>query len=189
MSAAPPELWLARHGDTAWTVLRRHTSATDLELNEAGVQAARALAPKLEGRRYDVVLSSPLRRALETAHLAGFEPEVDARLREFDYGEYEGITSAQIRETRPDWDLWRDGAPGGEMPDDVGRRMDELIADIRAQADERALVFGHGHALRILVARWLGLPAAEGRRFLLRPAGLGVLGSEYGRAAVARWGV
>jgi probable phosphoglycerate mutase len=189
MADAPPELWLARHGDTAWTVSRQHTGVTDLELNEDGVAAARALAPKLEGRRYDVVLSSPLRRALDTAHLAGFEPEVDDRLREFDYGEYEGITTAQVHETRPRWDLWVDGSPGGETPDDVGRRMDELIADIRARARERALVFGHGHALRVFTARWLGLTAAEGRRFLLGPAGVGVLGSEHGYTAVARWGV
>ncbi|UGS34795.1 histidine phosphatase family protein [Capillimicrobium parvum] len=189
MADAPPELWLARHGDTAWTVSRQHTGTTDLELNEAGVDAARALRSKLDGRRYDLVLSSPLRRALDTAHLAGFEPEVEARLREFDYGEYEGVTTAQIHETRPDWDLWRDGSPGGETPDDVGRRMDEVIADIRDRAGERALVFGHGHALRVLTARWLGLPAAEGRRFLLGPAGVGVLGSEHGAAAVARWGV
>jgi probable phosphoglycerate mutase len=189
MADAPPELWLARHGDTAWTVSRQHTGVTDLELNEDGVAAARALVPKLEGRRYDVVLSSPLRRALDTAHLAGFDPEIDPRLREVDYGEYEGITTADIHKTRPDWDLWVDGSPGGEMPDDVGRRMDALIADLRAQARERALVFGHGHALRILTARWLGLAAAEGRRFLLGPAGVGVLGSEHGYAAVSRWGV
>jgi broad specificity phosphatase PhoE len=189
MADVPPELWVARHGDTAWTVSRQHTGATDLELNEDGVEAALALKPKLEGRHYDVVLSSPLRRALDTARLAGFDPEVDPRLREFDYGEYEGITTADIRETRPDWDLWRDGSPGGETPDDVGRRMDELIADIRRRAKERALVFGHGHALRVLTARWLDLPAIEGRRFILGPAGVGVLGSEHAIAAVSRWGL
>jgi probable phosphoglycerate mutase len=187
MADAPPELWLARHGDTAWTVLRQHTSRTDLELNEDGVAAARELAPKLDGRDYDIVLSSPLRRARETAMLAGFEPLIDDRLREFDYGEYEGISTARIRETRPGWDIWRDGCPGGETAEDVGRRMDGVVRRIQVDAPRRALVFGHGHALRILTARWLSLPAADGRVLLLAPAGVGVLGSEHGRAAISRW--
>jgi broad specificity phosphatase PhoE len=189
MADAPPELWLARHGDTAWTVSRQHTGTTDIQLNQAGETAARALAAKLGGRHYDLVLSSPLSRALETARLAGFEPEVDERLREFDYGEYEGITTAEIHQTRPDWDLFRDGAPGGETVEDVGRRLDGVVERIRLEASERALVFGHGHALRILTARWLGLPAAAGRVFLLPPAGVGVLGSEHGCPALERWGL
>jgi probable phosphoglycerate mutase len=187
MTDALPELWLARHGDTAWTVSRQHTGNTDLELNEAGVEAARSLGPKLAGREYDLVLSSPLRRALDTARLAGFEPQVDERLREVDYGDYEGITTADIQRERPDWDLWTDGVPNGETPAQVGARMDGLIADIRARRPARVLVFGHGHALRILTARWLELDAAEGRRFLLGPAGVGVLGSEHGSTAVSRW--
>jgi broad specificity phosphatase PhoE len=189
MTDALPELWLARHGDTAWTVSKQHTGNTDLELNEEGVEAARALAPKLAGRDYDVIRSSPLRRALDTAHLAGFDPRVDERLRELDYGDYEGITTAEIHETRPDWDLWTDGAPNGETPALVGDRMDALIADLRAGSPQRVLVFGHGHALRILTARWLELDAAEGRRFLLSPAGVGVLGSEHGLAAVSHWNI
>lgn len=187
MADAPPELWIARHGDTAWTVTRQHTGRTDLPLNPAGEAAARELGDRLGGRSYDLVLSSPLRRALDTARLAGFEPRVDDRLREMDYGEYEGITTAQIRERRPDWDLWRDGAPGGETAADVGRRMDDLIAWVRAQEPGRVLAFGHGHALRVLTARWLGLPPEAGRAFLLRPAGVGVMGSEHGWPAVARW--
>ncbi len=187
MSDAPPELWLARHGDTAWTVSRQHTSRTDLELNADGEAAARSLRAKLDGRAYDVVLASPLRRARDTATLAGFEPELDDRLREFDYGDYEGRTTAEIRRERPGWDLWTDGCPDGETAADVGARMDALIADVRARDPERVLVFGHGHALRILTARWLDLAPREGRRFLLGPAGVGVLGSEHGRAAVARW--
>lgn len=187
MTDAPAELWLARHGDTAWTVSRQHTGRTDLELNPDGEAAARSLRSKLEGVDFDIVRSSPLRRALDTARLAGFDPEIDDRLREFDYGEYEGITTAQIHETRPDWDLWRDGGPGGETVADVGARMDALSADLKAQAPKRILVFGHGHALRILTARWLSLDPIEGRRFLLGPAGVGVLGSEHAQAAVATW--
>ena len=187
MNDAPPELWLARHGDTAWTVSRQHTSRTDLELNEDGVAAARALAPKLAAVEFDVVLSSPLRRARQTAELAGFEPKIDERLREFDYGEYEGRTTDDIHRERPGWDLWTDGCPGGETPADVGRRLDAVIADVRARDPRRILVFGHGHALRILTARWLSLDPAEGRCFLLAPAAVAVLGSEHGRAAVARW--
>jgi probable phosphoglycerate mutase len=135
------------------------------------------------------VLSSPLRRAVETARLAGFEPELDARAREFDYGDYEGLTTDEIHRQRPDWDLWTDGCPGGETADEVGARMDALIADRLREAPERALVFGHGHALRILAARWLGLPAREGRVLLLPTAGLGVMGTEHGRPVVAHWGV
>jgi len=189
MTDALPELWLARHGDTAWTVSRQHTGSTDLELNAEGEAAARALAPKLAGVAFDIVRSSPLRRALDTARLAGFDPEIDERLREFDYGQYEGITTAQIHETRPEWDLWQHGCPEGETPTDVGLRMDDLIHDLRSRAPERILLFGHGHALRIFTARWLSLDAAEGRRFLLAPAGVAVLGSEHGYAAVSRWNV
>ena len=189
MTDTLPELWLARHGDTAWTVTRQHTGNTDIELNAEGVEAARSLGPKLAGREYDVIRSSPLRRARDTARLAGFDPEIDDRLREFDYGDYEGITTPEIHETRPGWDLWTDGAPNGETPALVGARMDALIADLRAGSPQRILVFGHGHALRILTARWLGLGAVEGRRFLLGPAGVGVLGSEHGIAAVSHWNI
>jgi probable phosphoglycerate mutase len=185
-----PSLWLARHGETAWTLSRQHTGRTDLPLTEAGEAVAReVLAPKLAGVEFGLVLSSPLVRARETARLAGFEPQIDDRLREFDYGEYEGLTSDEIQARRPGWDLWTDGCPGGESAEDVGARMDALIAE-RLRADgERVLVFGHGHALRILAARWLGLAPREGRVLLLAPAGLGVLGAEHGRPAVERWGV
>jgi broad specificity phosphatase PhoE len=185
---ALPELWVARHGETAWTLSRQHTGRTDLPLTPEGERVAReVLAPKLAGLEFDLVLSSPLRRALDTARLAGFEPEIDERLREMDYGEYEGLTTPEIKQRRPDWDLWRDGCPDGETADDVGARMDALIRDRLREG--RILVFGHGHALRILVARWVELPAAAGRVLLLAPASVGVTGQEHARAAIARWGL
>jgi broad specificity phosphatase PhoE len=188
-----PSLWLARHGETEWTRSRRHTGATDLALTAEGERAAREeLGPKLAGVHFDVVLSSPLRRAHDTARLAGFDPRLDDRLREFDYGDYEGQTTAEIQRARPGWDLWTDGCPGGETVEDVGARMDALIAERLGDTDppaQRVLVFGHGHALRILAARWLGLPAREGRIVLLRTAGLGITGSEHGRPAIETWGV
>jgi broad specificity phosphatase PhoE len=184
---ALPELWVARHGETAWTISRQHTGRTDLDLTEEGERVAReVLGPKLRGVEFDLVLSSPLRRALQTARLAGFDPELDERLREFDYGEYEGLTTAEIKERRPDWDLWTDGCPGGETVEDVGARMDALIAE-RLRTARRVLIFAHGHALRILTARWVGLPPREGRVFLLSPAAVGVTGEEHGRPAIARW--
>lgn len=189
--SAVPELWIARHGETEWSRERKHTGVTDLPLTEAGERAARErLGPQLAGERFDLVLSSPLRRALETARLAGFEPELDDRLREMDYGEYEGITTAEIHEDRPGWDLWTDGNPEGETVEDVAARLDALIAErLRAPGVERVLAFGHGHTLRILTARWLGLPGREGRIFVLPAAGLGVMGSEHERPAIVRWGV
>ena len=186
----PPSLWLARHGETEWARTGRHTGRTDIPLTPAGEAAARdVLGPKLADARFDLVLSSPLERALQTARLAGFEPHLDERLREFDYGDYEGLTTAEIRARRPGWDLWTDGCPGGETAQDVGARMDALIAERLRGAGERVLLFGHGHALRILTARWLGLDAREGRAFLMAPAALGVCGAEHGRPAVERWGV
>jgi len=184
-------LWLARHGETEWTVSRRHTGSTDLPLTAEGERAAREqLGPKLAGGDFGLVLSSPLRRAHDTARLAGFEPQLDDRLREFDYGDYEGLTTAEIQRARPDWDLWTDGCPGGETADDVGARMDALIAErLRDAPTGRVLLFGHGHALRILAARWLALPAREGRIVVLKTAGLGVIGTEHGRPAIETWGV
>lgn len=188
--SAVPELWIARHGETEWSRERKHTGVTDLPLTEAGERAARErLGPQLAGERFDLVLSSPLRRALETARLAGFEPELDDRLREMDYGEYEGLTTAQIHEGRRDWDLWTDGNPGGESVADVAARVDRLLEErVRAPGIERALLFGHGHTLRILAARWLGLDGREGRVFILAAGALGVMGSEHERPAIERWG-
>ena len=188
---APPDLWVARHGETAWTLSRQHTGLTDIPLTEEGERLAREeLAPKLAGVRFDLVLASPLQRALQTARLAGFDPVIDDRLREVDYGDYEGLTTPQILERRPGWDMWRDGCPGGETVADVGARMDALIAErLRAPGVERALCFGHGHALRILAARWVELAPEAGRVLMLAPAAVGVMGSEHDRPAIARWGI
>ena len=184
-----PSLWLARHGETAWTISRQHTGRTDLPLTAEGERVARdELGPKLAGRQFGLVLTSPLARAVQTARLAGFEPVLDDRLREFDYGDYEGRTTAEIHAERPGWDLWTDGCPGGETAEDVGARMDALVAERLRDGPERILIFGHGHALRILTARWLALPAVEGRVLLLPTASLGVTGEEHDRPVLARWG-
>jgi len=182
-------LWLARHGETEWTIARRHTGRSDIGLTDRGAELARTeLGPKLAAQHFDLVLSSPLRRALETARLAGFDPETDDRLAELDYGEYEGRTKKEVREERPGWDLWRDGCPGGETVEDVAVRMDAFLAD-RVPESGRMLIFGHGHALRVLTARRLALPAQDGRVFRLQPAQVGVIGDEHGEPAVVRWGL
>ena len=179
------DLVIVRHADTDWTVSGQHTGRTDIALNDAGRGKADSLRARLAGWRFVAVWSSPLRRALETARLAGFEPAERDDLVEWDYGDYEGLTSEQIREDRPDWDLWRDGCPGGETAADVGRRADAVLAALPADGD--VLIFSHGHMLRVLTARRLGLPAVDGARFLLAPGALGVLGHEQGRAVLRSW--
>jgi broad specificity phosphatase PhoE len=179
------ELVIVRHADTDWTVSGRHTGRTDLPLNEAGRAKALALRGRLAGRTFATVWSSPLARARETARLAGFAPAERSELLEWDYGAYEGLTSAQIRELRPGWDLWRDGCPGGEDAADLERRADALLATLPPQGD--VLVFSHGHMLRVLSARWLGLPAPDGALFALAPGGIGVLGHEQQRRVLRSW--
>jgi probable phosphoglycerate mutase len=179
------ELVVVRHADTDWTVSGQHTGRTDLPLNDAGRVKALGLREQLTGRSFAAVWSSPLARALETARIVGFAPEERRELREWDYGAYEGLTTAQIREQRPDWDLWRDGCPDGEDAAEVGRRADAALAMLPARGD--VLMFSHGHMLRVLTARWLGLPAADGALFVLAPAGIGVLGHEHARRVLAAW--
>jgi len=182
------EVVLVRHGETEWTRTRQHTGRTDLPLDEEGREQARPVGEALRGRTFGLVLTSPLRRARETCELAGFGSVAQARdeLAEWDYGDYEGRTTAEIRAERPDWSLWRDGVPGGETPADVGRRADRLIDDIRA-AGVDTLVFGHGHQLRVLAARWLGLEPADGRLFVLGTATISALGYERETPAMLRW--
>jgi probable phosphoglycerate mutase len=179
---------LVRHAETEWSLSGRHTGHTDLPLTDSGRDKARALAEKLRGRSVDRVLTSPLSRAAETAQLAGFPAaEHDRDLMEWNYGDDEGLTTPQIREQRgADWLLWRDGAAGGEVADDVGARVDRVIEVVTAD-DGDALIFAHGHVLRVLAARWLEQPADFGARLVLDTGTLSVLGYERDVRAVLSW--
>ncbi len=175
---------LVRHGQTEWSASGRHTSTTDVPLTEEGRRRARALT--LREREFALVLTSPRQRARETCELAGLSGEVDEDLAEFAYGEYEGLTTNEIRATRPDWSLWTDGAPGGETPDQVGARADRVIARALAAGGDVAL-FAHGHVLRILAARWLDLPGARGGSFALDTAAVCELGFEREARVIWHW--
>jgi len=184
-------LWLVRHGATEWSAAGRHTSTTDLSLTEAGRDAALAAGKALEGKEFSLVLTSPMSRARETADLAGLGAQavVDANLREWDYGEVEGLTTDQIREKVPGWTVWRDGCPGGESIEAVGDRADEVIARTKAidVADGDVVIFAHGHLLRILGARWIEQEPGFAERLLLSTAAICVLGWERETPAVERW--
>jgi len=180
---------LVRHGQTEWSAVGRHTSYTDLDLTPDGERQARDLGAALSGRAFTAVLASPRRRALRTAELAGLKvTTVDIDLAEWNYGEYEGQTTAEIRADRPDWSLWTDGAPGGESPEQLEVRIDRLLTRVRPLLDDGdvALV-GHGHALRVVAARWIGLPASGGALLRLDTATLSELGFEHERQVVLHW--
>jgi probable phosphoglycerate mutase len=182
------EVVLARHGETEWSRDGRHTGRTDIPLTENGRAQALALRDALAEWGLVRVLSSPLQRALETCRLAGLGDRVETTddLLEWDYGEYEGITTAEIRRSRPDWNLWRDGCPGGETAADVGRRVDRLIAAIEGTDGDVAL-FAHGHVLRVVAARWVGLGPEGGALLALSTATLSALGFERETRVVRRW--
>jgi probable phosphoglycerate mutase len=181
------ELWLVRHGETEWTVSKKHTGSTDIPLTPEGEEQARGLAAVLAQHSFAGVFTSPLQRARRTAEIAGFpDAVVDEQLVELDYGEYEGRTTAEIREERSDWFLWRDGFPGGESIEDAGRRADQVLERLEP-VDGDVLLFGHGHFSRVLGARLLGLPASDGRLLILGPASLSVIGSEHGQRAIKHW--
>lgn len=187
-----PVVILVRHGETEWTISGQHTGRTDIPLTENGRAQARELCAELAGRKLALVLSSPLSRALDTCRLAGLGDQVQTTddLVEWDYGEYEGITTPEIRSRRKNWSLWMDGAPGGETPADVGLRVDRVIAELRqvlAETEADVALFGHGHVLRVLTARWLGLTPADGRLFALDPATFSLLGYERENAVIRRW--
>ena len=185
--APASQLWLVRHGETEWSASGRHTSRTDLDLTEAGVEAARSVAVKLRGASFALVLSSPLLRARRTAELAGAgSPELVEDLREWDYGDDEGLTTAQIRESRPGWTVWRDGPQGGETCAEVGARADRVIELVRT-VDGPVLAFSHGHFSRVLGARWLGLEVTDGAHLTLSTASVSVLGWERDTPAVLHW--
>lgn len=180
MALALPKVYLARHGETAWSITGQHTGRTDIPLTGRGERHALSLGERLKGEVFAKVLTSPLLRARRTCELAGFGAlaEVDADLQEWDYGRYEGRRTADIRQEQPDWYLFRDGCPGGESVAAIGARADRLIARLRA-SDGNVLLFSHGHILRVIAARWLGLPAGHARYFVLSTAALSVLGYEH----------
>jgi probable phosphoglycerate mutase len=181
------EVWLVRHGETEWSRSGRHTSSTDLPLTAEGERVALGLKDRLEAVAFDLVLTSPMQRARETAALVGHaDAEVDGDLVEWGYGEYEGRTSAEIRETDPEWTIWTRPTPGGETPAQVSERLDRVVERLR-DVPERALVFGHGHSLRALTARWLELPVTDGRLFRLDTATLSKLGYERETAVILAW--
>jgi broad specificity phosphatase PhoE len=181
------ELWVIRHGETEWSRDGRHTSHTEVELTPEGEAVARRLADRLDGVEFDLVLTSPRARARRTAALAGYaDAHLEDDLTEWDYGDYEGRTTAEIREEVPGWTVWSDPCPGGESAEQVSRRMDRVAAKVRAHGG-RVLVFSHGHASRALAARWLGQPVQEGRLFSLDTATISVLAYERESPTVARW--
>jgi probable phosphoglycerate mutase len=179
---------LVRHGETEWSRSGKHTGRTDVELTDRGREQARSLGEAIRGRRFELVLTSPLRRALDTCRIAGLgdSAELLDELMEWDYGEYEGQTTPEIREERPGWTLWRDGVPGGETAGEVGERVDRVIAELRSVEGDRA-VFAHGHVLRVLAARWLGLEPEAGRLFALDTATISTVGYERETAVIRSW--
>ncbi|MDN5855367.1 MAG: histidine phosphatase family protein [Actinomycetia bacterium] len=181
------ELWVVRHGETEWSANGRHTSHTDLPLTPDGERHVRAVRDRLRGVEFDAVLTSPRLRARRTAEIAGFaDAAVDADLVEWDYGEYEGVTTAEIHESVPGWSVWTNPTPGGETAAQVAERLDRVIARVRAYP-RRVLGFSHGHALRSLAARWLGEQVAAGRHLQLDTATVSVLGDDRGTPVVVRW--
>lgn len=183
-----PPVVVVRHGATEWSESGRHTSSTDLPLLPVGRQRALALARVLDPSDFDRVLCSPLLRARQTCELAGFgeRMEICDELREWGYGEYEGLTSSEIHERNPSWNMWRDGCPGGESPEDVAARVDAVLSQL---GGARVIAFAHGHVLRVLAARWIALGAAEGARIVLSPGAIGRLGHEHERRVIERWNV
>lgn len=188
MTGGSPEIRLIRHGETEWSRDGKHTGRTDVPLTETGRREARLVAVRLRERRFARVLSSPLRRAFETCRLVGLADaaEIRGELQEWDYGAYEGRTTAEIRAERPGWQLWTDGVPGGESAQDVGRRVDPLVAELR-EAEGDVAVFAHGHVLRVLTARWLRLPPSEGRLFALDTSTISILGYEREVPVIRLW--
>jgi probable phosphoglycerate mutase len=181
-------LFIVRHGETEWSLNGRHTGKTELPLTAHGEEQARDLAGSLIRERFALVLCSPLRRARQTCELAGLggQAVLCGDLLEWDYGDYEGLTTPQIRQRDPDWNLWRDGCPRGERPGAVGARADRALALLR-EADGEAIAFAHGHILRVLTARWLGMEPAAGARFKLDAGAVSILGYERETEVIERW--
>lgn len=188
MTERRPEILLVRHGETEWSATGRHTSRTDVPLTDQGRRQAEALRACLQERRFALILTSPLRRAAETCRSAGLGDVAQIRqdLREWDYGEYEGRTTPDIRSERPGWTLWSDGVLGGESGAEVGARADRILSEA-ARASGDVALFSHGHFLRVLAARWIGLPPERGRSFALGTATISILGYERETPVIVRW--
>ena len=182
----PSEIWLVRHGETEWSRSGQHTSRTDLPLTPEGVRQAESLNRMLTGRSFALVLSSPMKRAMETCRMVGLTPEISQDLVEWDYGDYEGLTTPEIQKQVPGWTVWTGASPNGETVDQVAARADLVIARaLSAQGD--VALFGHGHLLRILAARWVGLDPSGGRLLALSTASLSVLGHERETRVIRLW--
>jgi len=188
VSEHPPEIVLVRHGETEWSRTGRHTGRTDVPLTDQGRREAEAIGAELRERQFALVLTSPLERAAETCRLAGLRDAAVVReeLREWDYGEYEGRKTIDIRQERPEWSLWRDGVPRGETLADVDERVERVIGELRSIEGDVAL-FAHGHLLRVLATRWLELEPAAGRLFALDAGTISVLGHERENAVLLGW--
>ena len=181
-------LYLVRHGETEWSRSGRHTSLTDLDLTQRGVEQARSLRAQLDPADFGLALASPRLRAQRTAGLAGFDDvQTDDDLAEWHYGQYEGLTSVEIRNRYPGWRIWFNGCVGGESAEDVRARLTRVAARVRASGVERAICFGHGHALRVLALAWLDFPVMFGQSFPLDVASVSILGHEKESPAVLRW--
>jgi probable phosphoglycerate mutase len=182
------QVWLVRHGETEWARLGRHTGRTDIPLTDVGRSQAGSLGQRLDGHPFALVLTSPLSRAADTARLAGFaaQAEPDTDLMEWDYGALEGRLTTDIRDDYPGWTIWQGPWPGGETIDEVARRADRVVARVRSASGD-VLVFAHGHLLRVLAARWLGLPPTDGGRFALGTATISVLGWEREAPVIESW--
>jgi broad specificity phosphatase PhoE len=188
MAVPAQQVFIVRHGETEWSLSGQHTGTTDIPLTEHGRQVARLLRPILAKESFALALTSPLQRAQETCRLTGFGDvaKIEPDLVEWNYGRYEGLTPAQIHATAPGWLIFRDGCPGGEQPDEIGARVDRVIAKVRAVEGNVAL-FAHGHVFRVLAARWLGLPASAGQHFLLDTATMTILSYYRGIPAIKQW--
>lgn len=180
LSRSLPKVYLARHGETEWSLSGQHTGLTDIPLTPRGEWEGLQLGKRLQGTPFSLVLTSPLRRARKTCDLASYGEiaQNDPDLSEWHYGDYEGLRTAEIQAKNPGWSVFRDGCPGGESPAEISERIDRVISRVRA-ADGDVLLFGHGHCLRVLTARWLGLPASDGRFFRLSTATLSILSYEH----------
>ena len=188
MAAPSMKLWIVRHGETAWSLSGRHTSYSDIELTAAGVEKARTVGPLLAGVEFSAVLASPMGRAVKTAELAGYpDPEIDENLAEWNYGGYEGVTTDEIRKTVPGWAIWSHGPDdAGENHEAVAARADQIVDRVRNTAGN-ILAFGHGHMMRVITARWLGLGSRDGRLFVLDAGAVCVLGYEHEWPAIRAW--